>query len=78
MGQTRLANSTADKKDLEFVENETGTTHAREMEKGQAQAEANQDLEVTKALLNPKKGEDGSLPMVDQAIIFNAISRSRE
>ena len=75
--QARLAGSTADKKDLEFVEQETGTAHARDMEKGQAQAEANQDLEVTKALLTPETGENTGAPRIDQAILFNAISRSR-
>lgn len=75
--QARLAGSTADQKDLDFVEQETGTKHARDMQKDQAQAEANQDLEVTKALLNPKTGEGAGTPRIDQAILFNAISRNR-
>ena len=78
MAQARLNHSTADKKDLEFVEEETGTKHARDMQKQQSQAEANQDLEVTKALLNPKVEGAPNLPQIDQAILFNAISRSRE
>ena len=78
--QARLAGSTADGKDLDFVERETGTTHARDMQKQQGQAEGNQDLEVTKALLGPKKeGMAGpGLPEINQAILFNAISRHRE
>lgn len=76
--QARLASSTADNKDLEFVERETGTTHAREMERQQAQAEANQDLEVTKALVSPpKKEEKKDISGINQAMIFNAISRNR-
>lgn len=75
--QARVGNSTADTKDLAFVEQETGTTHARDMQKGQSQAEANQDLEVTKALLNPQAAGGPGLPEVNQAIIFNAISRNR-
>ena len=78
--QARLASSTADAKDLDFVETETGTKHARDLQKQQGQAEANQDLEVTKALLSPKKeGTAGpGLPEINQAIIYNAISRNRE
>lgn len=76
--QARLGQSTADKKDLEFVEQETGTAHARDMQKQQSQAEANQDLEVTKALLTPD-GEGGpSMTKINQAILHNAISRHRE
>lgn len=43
----------ADTSDLNFVEQETGTTHARDMQKLGAQAKANQDLEITKRLLEP-------------------------
>jgi hypothetical protein len=77
MAQARLAGSKSDNEDLKFVEQETGTVHAREMAKQQGQAEGNQDLEVTKALLNPKTGEDAGAPKIDQAILFNAISRNR-
>ena len=76
--QARVNHSTADKKDLEFVEEETGTKHARDMQKQQSQAEANQDLEVTKALLNPKTEGAPRLPEINQAILFNAISRNRD
>lgn len=75
--QARLAGTEADKNNLDFVEQETGTKHARDMQKDQAQAEANQDLEVTKALLSPKTGEGAGTPRIDQAILFNAISRNR-
>lgn len=66
-----------DNLNLEFVEQETGTNHAREMEKTQAQSQGNQDLEVTKALLAKKKeGEkDGD---IDAAIGFGQISRQRD
>lgn len=76
--QARLAGSTADNKDLDFVERETGTVHARDMQKTQSQAESNQDLQVTKALLSPKKEGSPGLPQINQAILFNAISRNRE
>ena len=76
--QARLGHSTADKKDLEFVEQETGTKHARELQKDQSQAEGNQDLEVTKALLAPKPADGSGAPAIDQAILWNAISRNRK
>ena len=42
------------RRDLDFVEQETGTAHAREIDKQQAQAMGNLQLEVAKARLNPK------------------------
>lgn len=41
-----------DQKDLDYVEQETGTNHARELEKQGAQARANENLEYTKKLLD--------------------------
>ena len=65
--------ATADKKNLDFVEQETGTSHAREMEKQQAQARGNQDLQVTKALASPRKDGERQ-PDVEAAIGFNQLS----
>lgn len=66
----------ADKANLDFVEQETGTKHAREMEKQRGQAEGNQDLEITKNLVKPiKEGE--SKPNVEAAIGYNALSRQK-
>lgn len=51
----------------------SGESHARAMEKQQGQARGNQELEVTKALLKPRKlGED--FPDIDAAIGYNSIS----
>ena len=73
--QEALANK--DQKNLDYVEQETGTKHARDMQATQSQAEANQDLVITKGLLSP--AEKAPAPdKINQAIIFNAISRSRE
>lgn len=47
--------ATADLKDLDFIEQETGTKHAREKDKLASQAEANQMLEITKRVLDPKE-----------------------
>lgn len=70
--------ATADKANLDFVEQETGTKHARDMEKQTAQAQGNQALEVTKALLKPTKKADGaeSKPDVPAAIGYNQISHN--
>lgn len=74
--RARQAESVADRNDLEFVEQESGTKHARDLEKQGAQADANKELEVTKALLKPKKeGEkEGNL---DQAVGYNEITRGK-
>ncbi len=62
-----------DKKNLDYVEQETGTTHAREMAHAEAQARGNQDLQITKALTSPlKEGERG--PDIQGAIGFNKLS----
>lgn len=65
--------SNTDKKNLDFVEQETGTTHAREMEKQQAQARGNQDLQITKALTTPSKEGERS-PDLEAAIGYNQLS----
>lgn len=63
----------ADKKNLDFVEQETGTTHARNLEQTGTQARANQDLMVTKALTTPIK-EGTKAPDVEAAVGFNEMS----
>jgi hypothetical protein len=59
---------------LEFVTKENGVDHAQRLELQGAQAESNQDLAVTKALLTPRK-EDQTKPDVEAAVGFNEISR---
>lgn len=65
----------ADKVNLDTIEQETGTAHARDMEKQAGQARGNQDLEVTKSLLKPQKKEE-SKPDVEAAVGWNQISKS--
>lgn len=76
MAKARLADSQADMTDLDYVETETGTKHAREKDKIGQQAESNQNLEVTKALLAKKKeGEkDGNL---SAAVGWNRVSAAQ-
>jgi len=59
---------------LDTTEQETGTKHARELEKQVAQSQGNQDLAVTKALLTPRK-YDETKPDVEAAVGFNELSK---
>ena len=63
---------------LDVVEQETGTKHARDMEKQRGQATGNQDLEITKALVKPRKQMNGSEtdPDIEAAVGWNTLSRS--
>lgn len=72
--KARQAEAQADKTDLDYVEQETGTTHARDMQKQKAQSEGNQNLQVTKALTTPKK-EGEAKPDIDAAVGFNELSK---
>lgn len=75
--KAQQATMTAGQTHLNMVEQETGTSHARKMVETQAQGRANQNLEVTKALLKPKK-EGEKQPDVENAIGFNALSHELE
>lgn len=65
--------ASADLKNLDFVEQESGTKHARDLAKQSEQAQANQDLEVTKSLLKSRKPEE-TKPNIEAAVGFNRIS----
>ena len=67
------AQADADNAKLEFVETETGTKHERDMEKQAGQAQGNQNLAVTKALVTPRK-RDQTEPDIEAAVGFNEIS----
>jgi hypothetical protein len=71
--RAKEASTKADMTDLNYVEQETGTKHARDMQKQSEQARANQDLEVTKALLKNKKPEE-SEPNIEAAVGYNTLS----
>ena len=62
-----------DKTNLDFLEQQSGTHHARDMQKQSEQARSNQDLAVTHALLAPRK-PDETKPDVPAAVGFNRIS----
>lgn len=67
--QTQLLNAKADKQALDTVEQGTGTAHVREMAKMEAQGESNQDLTITKGLLD--------LGKVDEAIGYTQLTKGR-
>lgn len=75
--KTDLTQAQTDQASLDFVEQETGTKHERDLQKQSAQAQANQNLEVTKALLKSKKPEEKPGD-VEAAVGFNQLSKSRE
>ena len=54
--KARASDAQADKTDLDFVEQQTGTTQERELQKAGEQSRGNMNLEVVKAALNPKGG----------------------
>lgn len=62
---------------LDTLEQETGTKHARDMQKHVAQSTGNQNLEVTKALLKSNK-PDESRPNVEAAVGFNELVKQQQ
>ena len=77
LAKARQAGSMADKADLDFVEQETGTQHARDLEKQRAQSTGNQDLQITKALTTARK-EGEKEPDLAAAIGFNLLSQNKD
>jgi hypothetical protein len=79
LAQAKMAGSQGDLNNLNYVEQETGTKHARDMEKQAGQAEGNQQLEVTKALLAKRKQANGaeSKPDIEAAVGYNALSKAQ-
>jgi hypothetical protein len=71
--QAKAAGANADKTNLDYVEQETGTTHARDMQKQKAQSQGNQNLAITKSLASPVK--EGHKPgNIEAAVGFNKLS----
>jgi hypothetical protein len=77
VAKTQKTEAEADAIDLDIVETETGTKHARDVEKITSQAGAVADAEVTKALLKPRKKADGgeSEPDIEAAVGYNQLSK---
>lgn len=75
--EARAALATAGLRELDALEQESGVKHQRDLDKSGAQARANQNYEVTKALLQPKK-EGEKDPDVLSAIGYNQMSQQME
>ena len=71
--QAKKASSDGDLKNLDYLEQETGTKHARDMEKQKAQSQGNQNLQITKALTTPTK-EGETTPNISAAVGYNALT----
>lgn len=74
MAKARESGSTADLKDLDFLEQESGTKHLRDLDKLGAQADANKELEITKAKLTPRKKEEQKPDIADAQRYVSATS----
>lgn len=70
------ARAKADQATLDYVEQETGTKHARNIEQNKAQAAGNQELEITKALTKSRK-EGEIVGDVEAAIGFNQLTKDQ-
>ena len=71
--KAKEAISSGDLKDLDYLEQESGTKHARDMEKQKAQSQGNQNLQITKALTTPTK-EGETTPNISAAVGYNALT----
>lgn len=54
MAEARAIGAKADKTNLDYVEQQTGTTHARRMDELSQQSDANQNLAITKGILDQR------------------------
>ena len=73
MARARRESSNSDSTDLDTMQRVDGTKHQQDIAQNRAQAKANQELEITKALTKPvKQGETG--PNIDAAIGYNQLS----
>lgn len=72
MAKAKQAGTGADLNDLDYVEQATGTKHARDMDKQSAQAEANSRLEITKRILDPNPV--AKVPDVQSAIEYSTLA----
>ena len=64
--------SEAEMKDLDFVEQESGTKHLRDMDVRASQAKSNQDLEITKRILDQGERGDPGREVAD-ALLFRTV-----
>lgn len=77
LAKTRAAHigTQADSQSIENQDKLSGISHMRDIDKMGAQAEANQNLEITKSLLKPGK-KDESKPNIEAAVGYNQMSKA--
>lgn len=75
--KAQQAMATATHQNLDTIEQETGTTHARKIVESEAQARGNQNLEITKALTKPLK-EGEKAPNIEAAIGHAALTEEMQ
>ena len=73
LAKARETSSKGDLNDLDFIEQESGTKHMRDVDKIATQANSNQNLEVTKAILAPEEGKSSNDKLAG-AVAFNTMS----
>lgn len=74
--KARQAMSDADIKDLDFVETETGTKHARDMERMSQQAEAQSNQAITKGIIElAKQRGEPTDETIEKAIGYNGLAK---
>jgi hypothetical protein len=67
LAQAKMASAKADQQALDTVEQGTGTKHVRDMAKQEAQGESNQDLTITKGLMDAGR--------MDEAIGYTQLTK---
>lgn len=67
LAQAKMAGAKADQQALDTVEQGTGTKHVRDMAKQEAQGESNQDLTITKGLMDAGR--------MDEAIGYTQLTK---
>ena len=75
MATAELRLAQANKTDTDTAEQASGIKHERDIEKQQAQAQGNQNLEIMKSLVKPRK-EGESRPDVEAAVGWNELTRN--
>lgn len=71
--KAKQAGAIAENTELDTIEEGSGLNHDRDLEKMRAQSEGNANLTVTKALVTPRKPEEGK-PDIEAAVGFNELA----
>ena len=75
LAEAGLNEAKTDQANLDFVEQETGTKHARDIDRISQQAEANANADVTKGILQMGTEKGPSASAVQAAVGFNQVAK---